>query len=88
MDNLAFDILEFLFLKIMPWILLALIFLGLPFLIYSYVHESNKPEFCLKKDEWRCAKVHEYQSTTYILVGKVMVPQTTTHRDCVDWISK
>jgi hypothetical protein len=40
--------------------------------VFAAVEDSKRPDFTLKKDDWRCTR----KETTYTLVGKVLVPHT------------
>jgi hypothetical protein len=53
---------------------------GLPFAFI--VHETGPVLVTLLKSEWHCSASHQETTTTYIQVGKVMVPSTTTHDVC------
>ena len=88
---MAMDILEWIFENVMPWALLAVIlflfFLGIAGII-SFYQYCRSPDFTLKKEEWECTKKVDVESTYYIMVGKVMVPQTSTTEECVQWTRK
>lgn len=75
---------------ILPFIVvgMALFIISVPFLIYACHQEQKRPTFELKKDDWSCSREHEYVTTTMVMVGKVMVPQTITHHDCIQWSHK
>ncbi len=77
--------LELVFLKVFPVLLTAGIIFGVPIGAYAIYTYSGKPTFELKKDEWSCTKVHERTTSHMVMVGKVMVPQSTTSNVCVEW---
>ena len=58
------------------WWLFAAIFLVIGLVIYASIMESRMPHFQLNKRDWACTAAHE--ETTMVLVGKVLVPSTTT----------
>lgn len=57
----------------------------LPVTLYQ---EYIKDTFSLAKADWSCSRVYEYTTTSMIMVGKVMVPQILTHKDCIEWSHK
>ena len=58
---------------------------GIGMIIYSEVQRSNSPTMTLYKSEWECTGTRQVATTIYIQVGKVMVPQTTYHDECVEY---
>ena len=85
---MAFDILDWLIMKVVIWIcLIALIaiIIGLPFFIYGFYIQSTSPIFSLYKNQWNCTQSKNVTTTTYNLVGKVMVPITSTHEECIQY---
>lgn len=74
----------------LPFVVVALIamIIAFPFVVFRAFKRSRSPTFDLKKDEWSCTQVYEYTTTQTILVGKVMIPQTITRHDCVQWSHK
>lgn len=44
--------------------------------------EAKKPHFTLVKDQWHCTESHSQTYTSFIMVGKVMVPQVHTRQVC------
>ena len=66
-------------------LLLALFVLALPVAIYALYKADQSPTFSLRKDRWTCTAAHNETSTTYIIVGKVAVPSTSTHSVCDQW---
>lgn len=46
-----------------------------------FLYEASQPHFALRKDQWGCTASH--RETHYVMVGKVMTPQTTTV--CDQW---
>lgn len=82
---------DFIFEKIffpIMFIFIILIFLAIPFAIYDWYKEAKRETFHLKKDDWSCSKEYKYTTSTMILVGKVIIPQTITHQDCIQWSHK
>ena len=69
-------------------IFLALIVLAIPFGIYACIKADQSPTFTLHKDAWACTASHVTTSTTYIMVGKVMVPQTVSSTVCDQWSAR
>ncbi len=53
--------------------------------IYLAIQESNAPTFELRKDQWKCTETTSYYTTTHILVGKVIVPQTHRVTECINY---
>lgn len=45
-------------------------------------HESGPELTTLLKSEWHCAASHSETSTTYMMVGKVLVPSVHTTNVC------
>lgn len=86
-DNILMFIIEKVVLPLFV-IFVVVLLLSVPFLIYSWHQDSKRPEFSLKKDDWSCSKIYEYTTQSMIMVGKIMVPQTTTHKDCIQWSHK
>lgn len=80
------DILEWICMKIFP-VLFLLLFICLAFglLYFGWRVFNPSKTFSLETDEWSCSKEYEYQSSTMILVGKIMVPQIITYHDCIQW---
>ena len=65
--------------------LCALIVLGmLTVLPYAIWKDLHAPTFELKKNEWNCTREEEYTTTGYMMVGKIMVPQTYHHERCIE----
>lgn len=84
----AFEYGEWLFGNVvMPLCLLlvTLFILAIPFLIYGCIQESKRPTFELKKGDWECTDTRTVTSTYYINVNNVMVPQTSSHEECIQW---
>lgn len=65
---------------------IAVFLLALPFLGYSFYKEMKSPVLQLKKDQWTCAAYHDYTTTTYTWVGKVMIPIVVNNHECVNWV--
>lgn len=85
------SIIDFIGDYIMPWFLILLIgfvIVLIPYAIYSCYQESQKEGFELKKVDWGCTNYHEYVTTVYTMSGKVMIPITTFHKDCIQWTHK
>lgn len=55
---------------------------------WAFVDAATAPTFELRKSQWKCAASQRETSTTYILVGKVMVPQYHTHDVCTNWVRR
>ena len=53
--------------------------------IYFIIQVSNAPTFELRKDQWKCTETTSYYTTTNILVGKVIVPQTQRVTECINY---
>ena len=53
--------------------------------IYFIIQASNAPTFELRKDQWKCTETTSYYTTTNILVGKVIVPQTQRVTECINY---
>jgi hypothetical protein len=88
MDSVFDKILGWVILKLMPPFLCLCIFVGIPLLLYGFYLDSKRPGFSLKKDDWVCLGHKQVKSTQYVLVGKVMVPQTFTSDECINWVKK
>lgn len=58
---------------------------GLGVAIYR---DAERPTFDLKKDEWACTKSHVETTTTMIMVGNVLIPNTSTTTVCDQWSRK
>lgn len=58
------------------WWMFAAMFLIIGGVIYFSILESRMPHFQLNKRDWACTTAHE--ETNMVLVGKVLVPSTTT----------
>lgn len=70
------------------WAILALglaLVVGLIWAAYDCLYTET---FSLRKTDWVCASYRRVESTHYIMIGKVMVPQTTTDNVCVNWMRK
>lgn len=52
---------------------------------YFTVKASNLPTFELRKDQWQCTETTSYYTTTNVLVGKVIVPQTQRVTECINY---
>lgn len=65
-----------------------LVFIGLPFLGYSMYIKYTSPTFTLDKSDWACSISHEESVTIMIMVGKVLVPQTSHSMVCDQWSKK
>lgn len=63
------------------------VYYGCDWLIY-HRNDPSPETFELRKDEWTCANHKTYTTTTMVMSGKVMVPITTTHVDCINWLAK
>lgn len=57
-------------------------------LIYCIITDSKRTTFSLKKDDWSCSLYHEYQTTTTIIVGEVVIPENVTNKECIQWSRK
>lgn len=82
------DILDWLTDYILPWVaILAIVFIVLivPVLIYGAIKSNESPTFELRKDRWRCTASHPVTTTTYVMVGKVLMPISSTHNECDQW---
>lgn len=53
--------------------------------IYFIIQASNAPTFQLRKDQWKCTETTSYYTTTNILVGKVIVPQSQRVTECINY---
>lgn len=53
--------------------------------IYFTIQARNAPTFELRKDQWKCTETTSYYTTTNILVGKVIVPQTHRVTECINY---
>ena len=85
------DILEWIFDHIFPWLIIAFVvflFFAIPAMIYAWVQDSKSPTFTLRKDEWQCTASRLVPVTTYVQSGKVLIPITSTHKDCTQWSEK
>jgi hypothetical protein len=56
--------------------------------VYAIWYQSKQPTFTLYKNQWDCAETRVYYTQTTILVGKVMVPQTTRNVECINYVRK
>lgn len=50
--------------------------------VLYFITDSKESSFSLEKKDWVCTESHKYLTTQMMLVGKVMVPMTTTHTMC------
>lgn len=75
---------------IMPACVLCILLLivAVPFGIYAWYKADQAPTFALRKDRWQCTAAHTETSTTYIMVGKVLVPSTRTSSVCDQWSAR
>jgi len=48
----------------------------------------RSPTFELRKADWTCAESHRETFTTYMMVGKVLVPQIHTEDVCTNWVRR
>lgn len=67
------------------WVIVALLSalaLVIGFAIYD---DATSDKFSLRKDEWACGALHYSPVTTTIIVGKVIIPQTTLRLVCDRW---
>jgi hypothetical protein len=81
-------ILDWLFERAMPWIiitLIALVVVSIGAGIYALYLKSNSPSFTLYKSEWACTNMQRIPVTTYVKAGDVMIPMTTYHNECHQW---
>lgn len=89
---MAMRILDWCFDYLVPWAvigLIAVLVVGLPLLGYAFYLDSKRPTFELKKDDWFCTEWRARETTYYYhKVGNVMVPQTTTTHECMNWRRK
>lgn len=44
--------------------------------------EAKKSHFTLVRDQWHCTESHSQTYTSFIMVGKVIVPQVRTRQVC------
>lgn len=88
MDNFIDFCFEKIIFRLLMLSVIGLVFVGIPALIYSCYQDSKSPTFELKKAEWDCSNYHDYTTTIYVMAGKVMVPSTTAHHDCIQWSHK
>lgn len=91
MSRLAELIIDSFIENIFPWLVIffvAGIIAFIPACAYFVYQDSKKPTFTLKKDDWLCAGFREYNSTTYVKSGNVIVPITNHHKYCVQWNHK
>lgn len=69
---------------LLPFLMIAvagIIFVAIPFGIYSSIQQSNSPTFELYKNEWTCTETAKKRVN--VMVGKVM---TTRYEDvCVNY---
>lgn len=56
--------------------------------IYWSVQAEKSPTFTLRKDQWACVETTSYYTTTNILVGKVIIPQTRRVTECINYQRK
>jgi hypothetical protein len=64
------------------------VMVGLLFPVWYFFLRDDRPTFELKKDDWSCTRVKEWESQHMVMVGKVAVPQVVTHNDCIQWSHK
>ena len=61
---------------------IVLIFVALiALVIYAFWHEANSEKIEITKADWECTKTES--NTQWMLVGKILVPQTFHH--CVEY---
>ena len=65
--------------------LVSSLFIAIGIGIYFAIQASNAPTFELRKDQWKCTETTSYYTTTNILVGKVIVPQTQRVTECINY---
>ena len=53
--------------------------------VYYSIQASKSPTFTLYKNQWKCTVTTSYYTTTTILVGKVIVPQTRRVTKCINY---
>ena len=53
--------------------------------VYYSIQASKSPTFTLYKNQWKCTETTSYYTTTNILVGKVIVPQTQRVTECINY---
>lgn len=68
-------------------IIAILIIIG-GYAVYAIWDQSNQPTFSLYKNQWECVETRVYYTQTILLVGKVMVPQTTRNVECINYVRK
>lgn len=85
---MAEKILEWIFLHLIPWIILGLLVGILIIIPFCFFLAPKSQKFSLDKNDWSCTKFYEYTTTSYLLAGKVMVPRTVTNKDCIQWTRK
>lgn len=88
MDSFFDFVIRKLMIPVMLIIFIVGFFFGIPYCLISAYREAKKPTFELIKADWSCTKEYEYITTSMVMSGKVMVPITTTHHDCIQWSHK
>lgn len=54
--------------------------------VMAFVTRGHE-KITLNANAWQCTVAVEKTSTTYIMQNKVLVPLTTTYKECVQWTS-
>ncbi len=57
---------------------------GIVYINYS----ASSDSFSLRKDSWECTANHHEAHSSVMLVGKVMIPQTSSTVVCDNWKRK
>lgn len=63
-------------------LILVLIFIVAPIVIYQ---GCTSEKITLTKKDWQCTANHYESTSTSIIVGKVIVPQTSRHMVCDEY---
>ncbi len=81
--------------RLMTYVIMPLVILGIlalvviiPVACYKTYQDFTAETFSLKKTDWNCTATHSYTTTSTMIVGKAVIPQTTQHNDCVQWTRK
>ncbi len=53
--------------------------------VYYSIQASKSPTFTLYKNQWTCTETTSYYTTTNVVVGKVIVPQTSRVTECINY---
>lgn len=87
-DRFADWFMEVVLYRGMILLLAALIFVGIPLGIFAWATHTPAETFALRVDSWACTRSEAREETYYILVGKILVPQTRQYNHCVQWTER